>query len=159
MPYFFVYICPMVNILKVSMFCFVGLILAACTSHNEGKAIINIHALAAFPSDSSVSTLAKSREYLDVELPDNARLEEMSAADLSVLKAAAYRFFAEVKSENGQYIINQAGLKNLHLSDKLTAAYVKSIDNLNHFADSLKKEGQEIRLPEITDTYREALLN
>jgi hypothetical protein len=91
-------------------------------------------------------------------LPPGARIEELSKEDLGLLKAAAYRFFGQVKLVDNQYIANIKEGKEIAVSDAVVAAYLKAIANTNAFADSLKNEGQEIQLPAITDEYRNALL-
>ena len=48
--------------------------------------------------------------------------------------------------------------KEIEVSDAVVSAYLKAISSTNAFADSLKREGQEIQLPAITDEYRNALL-
>ena len=131
----------------------------SCQNKQEaGVPVLNLASLAAIPLDKPIDTLAKGKAFIDVKLPPGARIEELSKEDLGLLKAAAYRFFGQVKLVDNQYIANIKEGKEIAVSDAVVAAYLKAIANTNAFADSLKKEGQEIQLPAITDEYRNALL-
>jgi len=134
-------------------------LMVSCQNKQEaGVPVLNLASLAAIPLDKPIDTLAKGKTFIDVKLPPGARIEELSKEDLGLLKAAAYRFFGQVKLVDNQYIANIKEGKEIAVSDAVVAAYLKAIANTNAFADSLKKEGQEIQLPAITDEYRNALL-
>jgi len=134
-------------------------LMVSCQNKQEaGVPVLNLASLAAIPLDKPIDTLAKGKAFIDVKLPPGARIEELSKEDLGLLKAAAYRFFGQVKLVDNQYIANIKEGKEIAVSDAVVAAYLKAIANTNAFADSLKKEGQEIQLPAITDEYRNALL-
>ncbi|MCS3553396.1 MULTISPECIES: hypothetical protein [unclassified Sphingobacterium] len=134
-------------------------LMVSCQNKQEaGVPVLNLASLAAIPLDKPIDTLAKGKAFIDVKLPPRARIEELSKEDLGLLKAAAYRFFGQVKLVDNQYIANIKEGKEIAVSDAVVAAYLKAIANTNAFADSLKKEGQEIQLPAITDEYRNALL-
>lgn len=134
-------------------------LMVSCQNKQEaGVPVLNLASLAAIPLDKPIDTLAKGKTFIDVKLPPRARIEELSKEDLGLLKAAAYRFFGQVKLVDNQYIANIKEGKEIAVSDAVVAAYLKAIANTNAFADSLKKEGQEIQLPTITDEYRNALL-
>lgn len=105
-----------------------------------------------------IDSLAKGNTFIDVQLPAGARIEELSKEDLGLLKAAAYRFFGKVKLVDNQYVADIKEGKEIEVSDAVVSAYLKAISSTNAFADSLKREGQEIQLPAITDEYRNALL-
>lgn len=134
-------------------------LMVSCQNKQEaGVPVLNLASLAVIPLDKPIDTLAKGKAFIDVKLPPGARIEELSKEDLGLLKAAAYRFFGQVKLVDNQYIANIKEGKEIAVSDAVVAAYLKAIANTNAFADSLKKEGQEIQLPAITDEYRNALL-
>lgn len=134
-------------------------LMVSCQNKQEaGVPVLNLASLAAIPLDKPIDTLAKGKAFIDVKLPPGARIEELSKEDLGLLKAAAYRFFGQVKLVDNQYIANIKEGKEIAVSDAVVAAYLKAIANTNAFADSLKNEGQEIQLPAITDEYRNALL-
>lgn len=134
-------------------------LMVSCQNKQEaGVPVLNLASLAAIPLDKPIDTLAKGKAFIDVKLPPGARIEELSKEDLGLLKAAAYRFFGQVKLVDNQYIASIKEGKEIAVSDAVVAAYLKAIANTNAFADSLKKEGQEIQLPAITDEYRNALL-
>ncbi|QQD15598.1 hypothetical protein [Sphingobacterium sp. UDSM-2020] len=134
-------------------------LMVSCQNKQEaGVPVLNLASLTAIPLDKPIDTLAKGKAFIDVKLPPGARIEELSKEDLGLLKAAAYRFFGQVKLVDNQYIANIKEGKEIAVSDAVVAAYLKAIANTNAFADSLKKEGQEIQLPAITDEYRNALL-
>lgn len=134
-------------------------LMVSCQNKQEaGVPVLNLASLAAIPLDNPIDTLAKGKAFIDVKLPPGARIEELSKEDLGLLKAAAYRFFGQVKLVDNQYIANIKEGKEIAVSDAVVAAYLKAIANTNAFADSLKNEGQEIQLPAITDEYRNALL-
>lgn len=131
----------------------------SCQNKQEaGVPVLNLAALSAIPLEQPIDTLAKGNTFIDVRLPAGARIEELSKADLGLLKAAAYRFFGKVKLVDNQYVAAIKEGKEIEVSDAVVSAYLKAISNTNTFADSLKKEGQEIQLPAITDEYRNALL-
>lgn len=135
------------------------MLMVSCQNKQEaGVPVLNLASLAAIPLDKPIDTLAKGKAFIDVKLPPGARIEELSKEDLGLLKAAAYRFFGQVKLVDNQYSANIKEGKEIAVSDAVVAAYLKAIANTNAFADSLKKEGQEIQLPAITDEYRNALL-
>lgn len=135
------------------------ILMVSCQNKQEaGVPVLNLAALAAIPLDKPIDSLAKGKAFIDVKLPTGARIEELSKEDLGLLKAAAYRFFGQVKLVDNQYIANIKEGKEIEVSDAVVAAYLKAIASTNAFADSLKKEGQEIQLPAITDEYRNALL-
>ncbi|UIR56062.1 hypothetical protein LZQ00_17585 [Sphingobacterium sp. SRCM116780] len=135
------------------------ILLISCQNKQEaGVPVLNLSALAAIPLEKPIDSLAKSNEFIDVQLPAGARIEELSQHDLGLLKAAAYRFFGQVNLIDNQYSVNVKDGKEIHVSDAVVFSYLKAIASTNAFADSLKKEGQEIQLPPITDTYRNALL-
>lgn len=134
-------------------------LMVSCQNKQEaGVPVLNLASLAAIPLDKPIDTLAKGKAFIDVKLPPGARIEELSKEDLGLLKAAAYRFFGQVKLVDNQYIANIKEGKEIAVSDAVVAAYLKAIANTNAFADSLKNEGQEIQLPAVTDEYRNALL-
>ncbi|MFD2905647.1 hypothetical protein [Sphingobacterium anhuiense] len=134
-------------------------LMVSCQNKQEaGVPVLNLASLAAIPLDKPIDTLAKGKAFIDVKLPPGARIEELSKEDLGLLKAAAYRFFGQVKLVDNQYIASIKEGKEIAVSDAVVVAYLKAIANTNAFADSLKKEGQEIQLPAITDEYRNALL-
>lgn len=134
-------------------------LMVSCQNKQEaGVPVLNLASLAAIPLDKPIDSLAKGKAFIDVKLPPGARIEELSKEDLGLLKAAAYRFFGQVKLVDNQYIANIKEGKEIEVSDAVVAAYLKAIASTNAFADSLKKEGQEIQLPAITDEYRNALL-
>ncbi|MDH5825088.1 hypothetical protein ACFX5U_19780 [Sphingobacterium sp. SG20118] len=140
--------------LILAMVLFIG-----CQNKQEaGVPVLNLAALAAIPLDKPIDSLAKGNTFIDVTLPAGARIEELSIADLALLKAAAYRFFGQVKLVDNQYVVNIKEGKEIQVSDELVSSYLKAISSTNAFADSLKNEGQEILLPAITDEYRDALL-
>lgn len=135
------------------------ILMVSCQNKQEaGVPVLNLASLAAIPLDKPIDSLAKGKAFIDVKLPPGARIEELSKEDLGLLKAAAYRFFGQVKLVDNQYIANIKEGKEIEVSDAVVAAYLKAIASTNAFADSLKKEGQEIQLPAITDEYRNALL-
>jgi hypothetical protein len=134
-------------------------LMVSCQNKQEaGVPVLNLASLAAIPLDKPIDSLAKGKAFIDVKLPPGARIEELSKEDLGLLKAAAYRFFGQVKLVDNQYIANIKEGKEIEVSDAVVAAYLKALASTNAFADSLKKEGQEIQLPAITDEYRNALL-
>lgn len=134
-------------------------LMVSCQNKQEaGVPVLNLASLAAIPLNKPIDSLAKGKAFIDVKLPPGARIEELSKEDLGLLKAAAYRFFGQVKLVDNQYIANIKEGKEIEVSDAVVAAYLKAIASTNAFADSLKKEGQEIQLPAITDEYRNALL-
>lgn len=134
-------------------------LMVSCQNKQEaGVPVLNLASLAAIPLEKPIDTLAKGKAFIDVKLPPGARIEELSKEDLGLLKAAAYRFFGQVKLVDNQYITHIKEGKEIEVSDAVVAAYLKAIASTNAFADSLKKEGQEIQLPAITDEYRNALL-
>ncbi|HCU45889.1 hypothetical protein [Sphingobacterium faecium] len=134
-------------------------LVTSCHNKQEaGVPILNLAALSAIPLEKPIDSLAKGETFIDVQLPVGARIEELSKDDLSLLKAAAYRFFGKVKLVDNQYVADIKDGKEIEVSDAVVSAYLKAISSTNAFADSLKKEGQEIQLPAITDEYRNALL-
>jgi len=139
--------------------CLVIVTLASCQSSSEkGQAVLNLAALSAFPVDYPVEALAKSDTLIDVELPPNARIEELAPLQLAQLKAAAFRFYSHVTLVDGQYQVQLPQAADIHVSAAVVDAYKSAIDNINQYSDSLKQAGQEINLPEITDAYRQMLL-
>ncbi|MGJ1433130.1 hypothetical protein ACR79M_16640 [Sphingobacterium spiritivorum] len=132
---------------------------SACQSpKKEGVAIINLSALASVPLDTPIDQLAKDGEFIEVNLPADARIDQLSQKDLSLLKAAAYRFYGHVKLVNNRYQVDIREGKEINVEDDVVQAYIKALGETNNFADSLQKEGQDIKLPEITDAYRNTLL-
>ncbi|MEN5233696.1 hypothetical protein [Sphingobacterium faecium] len=134
-------------------------LLTSCQNKQEaGVPVLNLSALSAIPLEDPIDSLAKGNTFIDVQLPAGARIEELSKEDLGLLKAAAYRFFGKVKLVDNQYVVDIKEGKEIEVSDAVVSAYLKAISSTNAFADSLKREGQEIQLPAITDEYRNALL-
>jgi len=131
----------------------------ACNSKKEnGVPVVNLEALSAIPLDHSIDTLAKGTAFIDVTLPPNARIDELSQQELGLLKAAAYRFYHHVTLTDNQYKVNIKDPKSLHISDQVVKAYEQAILNTNHFADSMAKVGQTIQLPVVNEEYLNNLL-
>lgn len=131
----------------------------ACNSKKEnGVPVVNLEALSAIPLDHSIDTLAKGTAFIDVTLPPNARIDELSQQELGLLKAAAYRFYHHVTLTDNQYKVNIKDPKSLHISDQVVKAYELAILNTNHFADSMAKAGQTIQLPIVNEEYLNNLL-
>ena len=134
-------------------------VFGSCQSKpEEGIPVVNLSALAAIPLDKPIDTLAKGVSFIDVQLPKGARIEELSKNDLALVKAAAYRFFGKVKLVGNQYVTELKDGKEIHVADNIVSSYLKAIQDTNTFVDSLKSKGEEIRLPEITNEYRNTLL-
>lgn len=151
----------MINRFHTTLSLLVGiLVFSQCqhTAEEQGQAILNLSALAAFPLEQPITAYAQSDTFIQVSLPKNARIEELSAADLAKLKAAAYRFYKHVKLVDGHYQVSLPSGKEIAVDEEVVSAYKKAIDQVNQYADSLKAEGQEIRLPEITESYRQHLI-
>ncbi|MDF2518849.1 MAG: hypothetical protein K0R59_4145 [Sphingobacterium sp.] len=131
----------------------------ACNSKKEnGVPVVNLEALSAIPLDHSIDTLAKGTAFIDVTLPANARIDELSQQELGLLKAAAYRFYRHVSLEDNQYKVDIKDPKSLHIADQVVTAYEQAITNTNHFADSMAKAGQAIQLPVVNAEYLNNLL-
>ncbi|WP_286861599.1 MULTISPECIES: hypothetical protein [Sphingobacterium] len=131
----------------------------ACNSKKEnGVPVVNLEALSAIPLDHSIDALAKGTEFIDVTLPPNARIDELSQKELGLLKAAAYRFFHHVSLADNQYQVDIKDPKSLYISDQVVKAYEQAIQNTNHFADSMAKAGQAIQLPAVNEEYLNKLL-
>ncbi|MFU1857937.1 hypothetical protein ACK8HY_13045 [Sphingobacterium sp. NGMCC 1.201703] len=136
-----------------------GVFAAACNSKKEnGVPVVNLEALSAIPLDHSIDTLAKGTAFIDVTLPANARIDELSQQELGLLKAAAYRFYRHVSLEDNQYKVDIKDPKSLHIADQVVTAYEQAITNTNHFADSMAKAGQAIQLPVVNAEYLNNLL-
>jgi hypothetical protein len=136
-----------------------GVFAVACNSKKEnGVPVVNLEALSAIPLDHSIDTLAKGTAFIDVTLPPNARIDELSQQELGLLKAAAYRFYHHVTLTDNQYKVNIKDPKSLHISDQVVKAYEQAILNTNHFADSMAKTGQTIQLPVVNEEYLNNLL-
>ena len=136
-----------------------GVFAVACNSKKEnGVPVVNLEALSAIPLDHSIDTLAKGTAFIDVTLPPNARIDELSQQELGLLKAAAYRFYHHVTLTDNQYKVNIKDPKSLHISDQVVKAYEQAILNTNHFADSMAKAGQVIQLPVVNEEYLNNLL-
>lgn len=134
-------------------------LLISCQSPNrEGVAVINLAALTAVPLDHPIDELANGDDFIDVMLPQGARIDQLSQQDLGLLKAAAYRFYKHVELKDNRYQIHLKDGKSIHVAEKVVAAYIQALEETNTFADSLQKEGQEIRLPTISEEYRLKLL-
>lgn len=148
-----------ISYIKLSLF--VGLfVFTQCKEKQaeEGQAILNLSALSAFPVDKPMEAYAQSDTFIQVALPKNARIEELSTDDLAKLKAAAYRFYKHVSLVDGKYVVKLTSGKEIAVDEDLVNVYKKAIDQMNQYTDSLKSEGQEIRLPEITEEYRQHLI-
>ncbi|RKE49604.1 hypothetical protein [Sphingobacterium detergens] len=131
----------------------------ACNSKKEnGIPVVNLEALNAIPLDHSIDTLAKGTAFIDVTLPPNARIDELSQQELGLLKAAAYRFYHHVTLTDNQYKVDIKDPKSLHISDQVVKAYELAILNTNHFADSMARAGQTIQLPVVNEEYINNLL-
>lgn len=136
-----------------------GVFAAACNSKKEnGVPVVNLEALNAIPLDHSIDTLAKGTAFIDVTLPPNARIDELSQQELGLLKAAAYRFYRHVSLEDNQYKVDIKDPKSLHIADQVVKAYEQAITNTNLFADSMAKAGQAIQLPVVNAEYLNNLL-
>lgn len=136
-----------------------GMLAAACSSKKEnGVPVVNLEALSAIPLDHSIDSLAKGTEFIDVTLPPNARIDELSQQELGLLKAAAFRFYHHVTLADNQYKVDLKDPKSLYISDQVIKAYERAIVNTNHFADSMAKAGQAIQLPAVNEEYLNKLL-
>lgn len=122
-------------------------------SPKEGVAVINLAALTTVPLDHPIDELAKGDTFIDVDLPDGARIDRLSQQDLGLLKAAAYRFYKHVALKDNRYAVDIKDGKGIKVADDVVSAYIKALMETNVFADSLQSEGQEIRLPAISDEY------
>lgn len=132
---------------------------AACRSNQDkGIPVVNLEALSSIPLDHSIEQLAKGNEFIDVTLPPNARIDELSQQELGLLKAAAYRFYHHVHLEGNQYQVDIKDPKSLHISEQVISAYEQAISSTNHFADSMAKAGQAIQLPVVSQDYLNRLL-
>ena len=65
---------------------FLGTVLASC-SGDQGKGIpvVNLEALHAIPLDHAIDQLAKDTTFIDVTLPPNARIDQLSQQELSLI--------------------------------------------------------------------------
>jgi len=144
---------------KLMLVIALGILAFACNSKREnGVPVVNLEALSAIPLDHSIEALAKGKEYIDVTLPPNARIDELSQQELGLLKAAAYRFYRHVSLKDNQYKVDIKDPKSLYISDQVIKAYEQAIQNTNHFADSMAKTGQAIQLPAVNEEYLNKLL-
>ncbi len=138
---------------------FLGTMLISCLGdRNKGIPVVNLEALHAVPLDHSIDKLAMDTTFIDVTLPPNARIDELSQEELGLLKAAAYRFYQHVRLENNQYRVDLKDPKVLHISEPVIKAYEQAISSTNHFADSMAKTGQVIQLPPVSEEYLKNLL-
>jgi len=138
---------------------FLGTVIASCSGdQDKGIPVVNLEALHAIPLDHPIDQLAKDTTFIDVTLPPNARIDQLSQQELGQLKAAAYRFYQHVTLENNQYRVDLKDPKVLHLSEQVVKAYEQAISNTNHFADSMAKAGQAIQLPPVSEEYLNNLL-
>ncbi|WP_293937978.1 hypothetical protein [Sphingobacterium sp. UBA5996] len=138
---------------------FLWSVIASCSGdEDKGIPVVNLEALHAIPLDHSIDQLAKDTTFIDVTLPPNARIDQLSQEELGKLKAAAYRFYQHVTLEDNQYRVNLKSPEVLHLSDQVVEAYEQAISNTNHFADSMAKAGQAIQLPPVSEQYLNNLL-
>lgn len=138
---------------------FLGTMLVSCGSdRDKGIPVVNLEALHAVPLDHSIDKLAKDTTFIDVILPPNARIDQLSQEELGLLKAAAYRFYQHVRLENNQYRVDLKDPKVLHISEPVIKAYEQAISSTNHFADSMAKTGQAIQLPPVSEEYLNNLL-
>lgn len=128
------------------------------TNEDAGVPVLNLSALAALPLDKPIDSLAKGSAFIDVKLPEGAMIAALPQSDLALLKAAAYRFFTHVRLVDNQYVVDLKDAEEIHVSSKIFSSYMQAIAETNAYADSLQQVGQEIRLPEVTAAYRDALL-
>lgn len=142
----------------VSILAFATLAISCHSKPDEGVPVVNLEALHSIPLDHSIDPIAKGTQFIDVTLPPNARIDELSQEQLGLLKAAAYRFYHHVTLEGNQYRVDIKDPKALHIADQVIKAYEQAIANTNHFADSMQKAGQAIQLPPVSDEYLNKLL-
>lgn len=104
-----------------------------------------------------------SKNDTKIEVSPNGLLynnyKKLADEDKGKIRAAAYRFYKHVKTENGKLNVLIKNGKEINISDELFNTLNKNIEQSNRFLDSLNKKGVQVTPPVITADYLNGLIN
>jgi predicted HTH transcriptional regulator len=107
-----------------------------------------------------VKELVKNDDVIDVDV---AKISDPSAKlsdeDYAKVRASIYRFYKNVKLQDGQYVYyGSTNPDTVKLSSRLLKAFTKNLNDMNNEIEKAKAKGKTIDLPPIDNHYLNSLL-
>jgi len=108
-----------------------------------------------------VKELVNSNTIIDVDIARvSSPSSNLSDEDYAEMKAAIYRFYKNVKLENGKYVyLGTDGAKGVKLSERVFDANMKSLNDMNKGVEAARLRGDSVSMPPVDDAYLNSLLN
>lgn len=108
-----------------------------------------------------VNELVKNNDVIDIDVARiSSSPDKLSNEDYAEVKAAVYRFYRNVKVENGRYVYHGSKVaSDLKLSDRLFKAFLKNLNDINKSLDEQASKGEDVDISPVDSTYLSSLLH
>lgn len=91
-------------------------------------------------------------------MPGSSRNIDDLKEDISMAKAAIYRFYSNVTVSDEGFILGECTAKSLNMSDVVFNALKNNLDEMNAFYIKERDNGHSVEISPITQEYLESLL-
>ncbi len=137
------------------------LLMTGCSNNGEKSAAVsenNTHA-------ASVKEYVDNNAFIDVDVEALVNIvanpdlrSSVNKDDVAKMKAAVYRFYSNVKIEDGYYTCNIPDGAAINISETVFSALKENLDEMNSAIKVARDEGREVKISEPDSTYLNSFL-